>query len=564
MAEYSGRLELTWTNKHLRLLAHEDGSYEWVPPSDYRVAEVRLLNDAGTTGKVNKDATRVKDNLLIRGDALSALTSLIKIPEFRDEYVGKVKLVYIDPPFNTQQAFEHYDDALEHSVWLTMMRDRLLQLKRLLAKDGSVWVHCDDSEQHRLRCVLDEVFGFANFKATIVWQKLYARKSNTDFSSSHDYLLVYAKDVSAFARHLQPPSPKQLKRYKNPDNDPRGRWQSVSFHVRTDNPEKRGEYRYKITLPSGRIVGPPPGRHWNGKIARYERLLAEKMLWFGADGDSLPRHKDFLKPDEVGLVPTTWWPRDEVGDNDESKGEIQALFPHIGDPFQTPKPERLMERVIHIATNPGDIVLDCFAGSGTTAAVAHKMGRRWVTVEWSRETVETYAAPRLAKVVAGDDPGGVTDLVGWQGGGGFRVLDVALSMFENDEGHIVFADWATNGALAEATAAQLGFAYDPELLPFSGHKGRTRLAVVDGLVNEEVARLLVEQLPENEMLVLCATMIDPAAQEVVSAARKGSRLRKIPDSILADYRRGQLWWESRMAELYASEPETSASAAVGV
>jgi adenine-specific DNA-methyltransferase len=429
-----------------------------------------------------------------------------------------------------------------------MMRDRLLQLKKLLAPDGSIWVHCDDYEQHRLRSVMDEVFGPRNFKATVIWQKLYARKSNTDFSTSHDYILVYAKEPASFRRNLQSASAEQLKRYKNPDNDPRGPWQSVSFHVRTDDPAKRTEYRYEIALPSGRVVGPPRGRHWNGKRPRYERLLEENRLWFGADGDSLPRFKDFLKPEEVGLVPTTWWPRDEVGDNDESKGEIQALFSEIRDPFQTPKPERLMERIIHIASNPGDVVLDCFAGSGTTAAVAQKMGRRFVAVEWSRETIETFTGPRLEQVVAGEDPGGITESAGWEGGGGFRVLDVAPSMFDEDAGQVVLAEWALGTALAEATAAQLGFAYDPETLPFCGRKGRTRLAVVDGLVNEGVVRLLVAELSDDERLTVCGTMVDPAARDVLSDLRPGSSLRKVPESILADYRLGHLWWDGNVRQ----------------
>ena len=176
-ARYSGTLELSWTNKHLRLLAEEDGAYQWVPPSDYRVAEVRLLDEAGTVGQTRARGERAKDNLLIRGDALNALTSLGELPEFADELVGKVRLAYLDPPFNTQQSFLHYDDNLEHSVWLTMMRDRLVQIRKLLAPNGSVWVHCDDSEQHRLRCVMDEVFGPQAFVATVIWQKRYSREN---------------------------------------------------------------------------------------------------------------------------------------------------------------------------------------------------------------------------------------------------------------------------------------------------------------------------------------------------------------------------------------------------
>jgi len=197
-------------------------------------------------------------------------------------------------------------------------------------------------------------------------------------------------------------------------------------------------------------------------------------------------------------------------------------------------------QIIHIGTNPGDIVLDCFLGSGTTAAVAHKMGRRWVGVERSAETVETYAVPRLTKVVQGDDPGGVTALTGWEGGGGFRVLDVAPSMFIEEGGQVFLSEWATNGKLAEATAAQLRFdhATDP---PFCGRRGRTRLAVVDGLVNEAVVRLLVSALGEDERLVACGTALDPAARDTLRQLRPGSTARKIPSSILQEYRMARRW-----------------------
>jgi len=224
--EHSGKLELTWTNKHLRLLADEEGGYTWVPPSDYRVAEVRLLHDVETVGETRDDRSRAKDNLLIRGDALSALTSLCELPELAREYVGKVKLAYLDPPFNTKQAFEHYDDALEHSVWLTMMRDRLLQIRKLLAPDGSVWVHCDDSEQAYLKVMMDEVFGRDNFVAVITWEKRYSRSNDAAISSSHDYLVVFAKNASSLcplsscAHHVFGTSGGASLRYRLTDGTP--------------------------------------------------------------------------------------------------------------------------------------------------------------------------------------------------------------------------------------------------------------------------------------------------------------------------------------------------------
>jgi adenine-specific DNA-methyltransferase len=522
----SGALALTWANKQLRLLSHENGTYEWVDPSDFRVSEVRLLNDVKSSGQVHGDKNRVQDNLLIRGDSLHALTSLLRIPEFAAEYEGKVKLVYIDPPFNTGQAFEHYDDGLEHSVWLTMLRDRLVQIKRLLRDDGSVWVHLDDYEQHRGRSVLDEVFGAQNFVATFIWEKLYARKSNAPVSNNHDYIHMYAKS-SKFTTNKLAPSDEQLARYQNRDNDPRGPWQSVAFHVRTDNVERRSEYRYDITLPSGRSVQPPNGRHWNGKRPRYNALLADNRLWFGPDGDALPRYKQFLDMETIGLTPATVWPRGEVGDNEESKHEVQALFPEIADVFSTPKPERLMQRIIHIASNPGDIVLDCFAGSGTTAAVAHKMGRRWVTCEWSAENIAAFTLPRLEKVVNGEDPGGVTREVGWEGGGGFRLLDIAPSVYEVMDNTVLLSETVTSGQLAESVAAQLGFDYEPNGM-FSGQKGRMRLSVVDGVLNDDIARLLVGALQEKERITVVATACEPGAEDLVRNLAPGSRVRKVP------------------------------------
>ena len=213
---------------------------------------------------------------------------------------------------------------------------------------------------------------------------------------------------------------------------------------------------------------------------------------------------------------------------------MKRLFPDI-EPFATPKPEKLLQRLIHIGSDPGDIVLDCFLGSGTTAAVAHKMGRRWVGIERSAETLGTFAIPRLQRVVEGEDPGGVTEMVGWSGGGGFRILDVAPSMFAEEGGMVYLAEWATNGRLAEACAAQLHFETfaDP---PFAGRRGRMRLAVVDGLVNAAVVRLLVNSLPEDERLTVCGTAVDPEVRPLLSKLRPGSSARKIPQAVLEDYR----------------------------
>lgn len=524
----SGRLELTWANKSLRLLAHEDGSYEWIDPGHYRFAEVRLLHHHSTVGEVGR--TRGRDNLLIRGDALHALASLTELPEFAKQVAGRLRLCYIDPPFNTGEAFPQYDDGLEHSVWLTMMRDRLIQVRDLLARDGSVWVHCDDYEQHRLRSVMDELFGPEKFVATIVWQKRYSRDNRPAIGTVHDFIHVYAPLGGDWKHHRHRVARENSRQYRNPNGDPRGPWRPVPMTAQGYRPNQM----YEIVSPAGVAHTPPKGRCWSMVRERFEELLAEGRIYFGQDGRGQPNVIRYLDEDE-GLVPWTWWPHDEVGHTDEAKKEILTLFPDV-EPFATPKPERLMRRIIHIATDPGDLVLDFFAGSATTAAVAHKMNRRWIAVESSAETVATYALPRLTKVVGGSDSHGVTEACGWAGGGGFRVFDTAPSMYEEVAGLVFLAEWATNGALAEAVAAQLGFAYEPAP-PFSGRKGRRRLAVIDGLVDEHVVRLLAGELPEGEQIVVAATGVDPTAREVLRELRRGSSVKKIPGALLAGYQR---------------------------
>ena len=529
-ARYQGRLELTWTNKELRLLTNPDGSYFWLPIRDYRVAEVRLLHSATNVGEVRTERSRAQDNLLIRGDALHALTSLVELPEFAREYAGKIRLAYLDPPFNTQQSFLQYDDALEHSVWLTMMRDRLLQVKTLLAPEGSVWVHCDDSEQHRLRCVMDEVFGRDSFVATVIWQKRYSRDNRPAIGPVHDFILVYAPAGQDWKRHRNRIPRKSATQYRNPNNDPRGLWRPIPMTAQGYRPNQM----YEVVSPAGVVHRPSKGRCWSMIRETFDGLLREGRIYFGQDGAGQPNVIRYLDEDE-GLVPWTWWPHEEVGHTDEAKKEMLDRFPDV-EAFDTPKPERLMARIIHIASRPGDIVLDCFLGSGTTAAVAHKMGRRWIGVEFVRATVDTYAQPRLTNVVGGTDGGPVTEQLGWAGGGGFRVLDVAPSMFTADGGQVFLSEWATNGKLAEVTAAQLRYEYahDP---PFAGRRGRSRLAVIDGLVNQDVVRLLVAALSDREIIVVCGTAIDPAARDFVRTLRPGSTVRKIPQSILRDYRR---------------------------
>ena len=377
----------------------------------------RLLEAKSSHGDTSGANT---DNWLIRGDNLEALKALLPF------FAGRVKCIYIDPPYNTKSAFEHYDDNLEHSQWLSMIYPRLELLRELLAEDGSIWVSIDDNEAHYLKVVMDEVFGRGCFVASSVWQKRYSRENREAIGDAHEYVLIYAKDVSRFKslRNLLPLGDKQRVLYKNPDGDSRGDWQSVSLLAQGYRPNQM----YEIVAPNGRTHFPPAGNCWKVVRPEYEKLVAENRVYFGKDGNGVPRRKEFLE-NAKGLVPWTWWPHEDVGHTDEAKKECNVLF-GADVSFGTPKPERLIQRIFHIATNPGDLVLDSFLGSGTTAAVAHKMGRRWIGIEMGAHA-ETHCLPRLEKVVAGE-PGGISAAAGWQGGGGFRYFTLGQPVFLAD------------------------------------------------------------------------------------------------------------------------------------
>lgn len=547
---YDGRLELTWTNKPLSLLANDDGSYEWVPSADYRVAEVRLLHTVATVGSTEPEKDRAKSNLLIRGDALNGLVSVTSLPEFSREYVGKVRLAYVDPPFNTKQSFLHYDDALEHSVWLTMMRDRLVQIRELLAPNGSVWVHLDDSELAYCKVMMDELYGRDNFVTSVIWEKTDSPRMDADyFSGRHDTILVYRKSAAFRIRRLagEDGVPKHYNRLAT-DGRPYYLKPLRAMGGQGSTRRARPTLYFAMTAPDGSEVWPklPDGEDgaWRWNPQKVERD-AELIEWVQGRKGWAPYFRIYANPDTL-RPPETIWFHTDVGSTRTSAREVKEITG--GTAFATPKPEALIARIIALGSDEGDIILDCFVGSGTTAAVAHKMGRRWVAIERELATVEQFALPRLSKVVAAEDPGGITEAVDWEGGGGFRVLDIGQSMFAADGSNVVLATWATNGKLAEATAAQLGYVYTPDA-PFCGRKGRSRLAVIDGLVNANVARLLVAAAGPEERLVICGTAVDPVSREVVRELRPGSAVRKIPASILDEYRQQTLWPLQSLAAL---------------
>ena len=479
------KLELTWVGKENRprlepRILLED------PEKSYHAAHRVDRND-------------IFDNRLIFGDNLLALKAL------DHEFAGKVKCVFIDPPYNTGSAFEHYEDGLEHSIWLGLMRDRLELLKRLISDDGSLWITIDDNEAHYLKVLCDEIFGRSNFVANVIWQKRIGPDNRLPLGDAHDHILVFASNRSRFQASANriPLSPKQIAEFKNPDNDPRGPWTSSSnFSAQGFRPNQM----YKIKTPGGAEYSPPKGRCWVTVESEFKRLLAEGRMWFGQNGRGMPRKKTYLREQE-GRMSWTWWPNDEVGNTQESKKEIISLF-GSDNVFDTPKPERLMQRIIHIATNPGDLVLDSFAGSGTTGAVAHKMGRRWIMVELG-EHCHTHIIPRLRKVIDGEDKGGVTETVGGQGGGGFRYFKLAPSLLETDKwGREVISKAYNAEMLAEALCKLEGFTYAPSDAVYwqQGHSTERDFIYVttQNLGTGQLQQLSEEVGPDQTLLVLCS------------------------------------------------------------
>ncbi len=528
------KLELTWIGKDKR------------PKLEPRI----LLEDPEKSYHAKQRVTEndIFDNRLIFGDNLLALKAL------EQEFAGKVKCVFIDPPYNTGSAFTHYDDGLEHSIWLSLMRDRLEIIRNLLSDDGSLWITIDDNEAHYLKVLCDEIFGRKNFVASNIWQKRYSRENREAIGDAHDYVLLYAKNYNIFkvVRNRVPITEEQAKIYKNPNKHPRGRWRAIPMTAQGYRPNQM----YEIVAPGGKVHRPPEGRCWSMVESEYKKLLAKGRIYFGKDNNSQPNVIRFL--DEVdGMVPWTWWPHNEVGHTDEAKKEIHAIFGKK-DVFLTPKPERLLQRIIHIATNPGDLVLDSFAGSGTTGAVAHKMGRRWIMVELG-EHCHTHIIPRMKKVIDGEDPGGITKAVNWKGGGGFRYYRLAPSLLEKDK----WGNWVINkeynaAMLAEALCKLEGFTYAPSETVWWQHGHSTEndfIYVTTQNLSVSQLQALSEEVGEGRsLLVLCS------AFRGISAAKAAERwpnltIKKIPKVVLSRCEWGHDDYSLNVQNLPMLEPE---------
>ena len=523
------KLELTWIGKDKR------------PRLEPRI----LLEDPSKSyhAKNKLSENDIFDNKVIKGDNLLALKALER------EYAGKVKCIFIDPPYNTNNAFKHYDDGLEHSIWLGLMRDRIEILHRLLSEDGSLWITIDDNEAHYLKVLCDEIFGRVNFVSNAIWQKKYSPQNDAKWlSDNHDHILIYAKNKDIWRPNLLPRSEEMNSRYKNPDNDPRGPWKSADLSVKTYS--KANDYT--ITTPSGRIVNPPKSRCWNTSEKNFYGLVADNRIWFGETGNNVPSVKKFLSEVKDGSTPMTIWSYQEVGHNQDAKKEVKAF--NDQDVFDTPKPEKLLERILTLASSEGDLVLDSFAGSGTTGAVAHKMGRRWIMVELG-EHCHTHIIPRLQKVIDGEDKGGVTESTGWQGGGGFRYYKLAPSLMKKDQ----WDNWVINPEynqemLVEAMCKLEGYTYTPSETEYWNHgKGSETdfIYVTTQTLSDQQLHAISEEVGEGRTLLIIASAwrsknIDRFANLT---------LKKIPNSIIKACEWGHDDYSLNVQNLPMSEPD---------
>ena len=405
-------------------------------------------------------------NLIVQGDNLVALKALLPY------YAGQVKCIYIDPPYNTGNEGWVYNDNVNspvirewlgkvvgkegetldrHDRWLCMMYPRLALLRQFLREDGAIFISLDDNEIHTLRYAMDEIFGSTNFITTVLWQKVYSPKNSArHFSEDHDYIVVYAKNAETWKPNLVPRSEDQDSAYKNRDNDPRGDWKTSDLSAR--NPYSEG--LYSVVCPSGRVInGPPTGRFWTISKDKFEACDTDKRIWWGKTGNSIPQLKRFLSEVKQGVVPQTMWFYGDVGHTQDAKKELLQLveFPDSASVFVTPKPTRLIERILQIATSPGDLVLDSFAGSGTTGhavlklnrATADQEPRRFILVEMEAKIAREITAERVRRVAEGYENAKGEQVEGL--GGGFRYCELGEPLFDESgkiRDTVSFADLA--------------------------------------------------------------------------------------------------------------------------
>lgn len=444
---------------------------DWVNKNQAVSASAQVPYHLLQLEQTHGDAQAAQLNTIIQGDNLQALKALLPF------YTGKVKCIFIDPPYNTQSAFEHYDDKLEHSQWLSLMYPRLVLLRELLAEDGSIWVSIDDRESHYLKVLLDEVFGRSNFVANVVWRS--SDNSNNDakqFSTDHNQILVFSKNINWQPNKILDDLDKRA-HFKNPDNDPKGAWFDGNP---LNSPSPRPNLTFDLISPQGLTIKPPKNG-WRWSRDTIEEKIETGEIRFTDDGKGI-RRRTYLE-DMGGLPPSTLWVDiDITGHNRQAKSEIKKLFDEI---FSTPKPEKLIHRILYVATSENDLVLDSFLGSGTTAAVAHKMNRRYIGIEMGAHA-QTHCIPRLQKVIAGEQ-GGISKAVNWQGGGGFSFYTLGDAVFDAN-GHISpsvrFNALAAYIWLLETKTA-IALQTDKPSTPFIGeHEGVAYYLLYNGILGD--------------------------------------------------------------------------------
>lgn len=503
------KLELTWVGKDER------------PKLEPRI----LIEDPRKSyhAKVRHGDDDIFDNILIKGDNLLALKAL------EQDYAGKVKCIFIDPPYNTGNAFEHYDDGVEHSIWLSLMKTRMEALRELLADNGSIWIVLDDEEIHYFKVMCDEIFGRKNFVSSVIWR--HSDNSNNNalkFSQDHNYLLVYSKIKNWFPKFLNDPSKRT--HFKNPDNDPRGPYFDGNP---LNNPGLRPNLQYELESPTGyKIPSPPNGWRWSKET--MQKKISTGEIRFTPNGKAI-RRRTYLK-DMKGLPPTSLWADvKETGHTRQAKYQLKQLFPDVAvtSLFATPKPEKLVRKVFELATEPGDLVLDSFGGSGTTAAVAQKMHRKWIMVEIG-DHADTHIIPRLQKVIDDEDTGGITKDVDWKGGGGFRYYTLAPSLLETDKyGNWVISKDYNPAMLSEAMCKHMGFTYAPsqdaDEYWQQGHSTESDfIYVTTQNLTHEACKKLSDEVGEGRSLLVCCKAYSANAESFNNLT-----LVKIPTAILA-------------------------------
>ncbi len=534
MTNNKQKLELTWIGKDKRprlepriLLEDPTISYH----ASHRISEQDIF-----------------DNRIIFGDNLLALKAL------ELEFTGKIKCIFIDPPYNTGSAFEHYEDGLEHSIWLSLMRDRLEILRRLLSDDGSLWITLDDNEAHYMKVLLDELFGRNNFIANVIWEKSDSPRMDAQFfSSRHDHLLVFAKNSDSFI--LKRLADEELpSHYNKLDNQGRQYYLKPlrAMGGQGDSRKARPNLFFALKAPDGSEVYPKKQDGSDGAWRWSQKKVEEedsRIEWVEGRNGWTPYFRIYGDTG-TGRPPETIWPHQEVGSNRTSKAEIKAIFLE-SKAFDTPKPEKLLERIIYLSTNFGDIVLDSFAGSGTTGAVAHKMGRRWIMVELG-EHCQTLIIPRMKRVIDGDDLGGITETTEWQGGGGFRYFRLAPSLLEKDR----WDNWIINkeynaAMLAEAVCKLEGFNFSPSDEHYWLHGYSTEqdfiYVTTQTLSHEQLLALSEEVGAHKTLLVLCS-----AYRAANGDAYPNLTIKKIPLAVLSRCEYGHDDYSLQVANLPAA------------